>query len=183
MKYVFNILKLFAGDRGTATIEFVLMFPACMMFFLIGMERSLTHITKTKLNYAVETTIKDVKSGKMSNITASAIISEICSKMASPTGCSTAMTVEMNILDTTIVPKSLATEMKVPDYTNLCGNTSTNSQTTSKMANLAAYDFVLVRVCFVTKVVMPTSISDINFASALPGEHELISTTAFVYSP
>jgi len=167
----------FGRRDGMVSAEFVIMFPVAMLVFLVAGETTVVNLRKTDLDSALEATIRELRLGQIANPTVAELRSRICTRLGSPDGCTSDLTLELNVRSTAL------TTMTTPSLTAMCVNRATDVDPVLTFDPGVANDLVLVRACYVVDVYFETSIGDLSVAEGVGDEHQLISTTAYVNEP
>jgi Flp pilus assembly protein TadG len=185
MKQHIAQLKLYlwhflARSTGAASVEFVILVPLVMTVFLASFESGITMIRKTLLDYSVESTMRELRLGKITEPTVEILKTKICDRMLMVNDCTGNLTLELNV-------RSTASNILLPSITNKCINSATRVEPVLLFQAGAANDLVLVRACLVQDIIFPISVAAMrtvnNTGTSTNYEYQLISTTAFVNEP
>lgn len=161
---------------GAVSMEFITVMPLAVAVFFASAESGILSLRKTFLDRALETTIRELRLGLISDTSPANLKSLICSRMAMVDNCLGNLTLEMNV-------RTSFANLTVPATTNNCVNRATNIEPVLTYQPGAANELVLVRACLVQDIVFPTSVAQVLVFGTENQEFKLISTTMFVKEP
>jgi Flp pilus assembly protein TadG len=88
-------LRLFwLRQAGTATLEFVIIFPIIMTLFLSSVEVGVLMVRHVMLERALDITVRDIRLGIVTGITHSEMRTQICSNTFLSPNCETDLMLE-----------------------------------------------------------------------------------------
>lgn len=165
---------------GSATIEFVILFPAFMFLFLTGFESGYYMVRNVMLERAVDLAARDVRlsNGSMPDI--DGLKQAICSETVMMPDCLSSLQIELEPIDR--VPGSVAAlttggvrciDKDAPPDVDQSGNYSVGVQN----------QLMLMRVCALSKPIFPTTGIGVGMKIDTQGNYAMIATTAFVNEP
>lgn len=178
-----------ADDRGTASLEFVLIFPVFFSFFLMTFESGIVSLRHVMLERGVDIAVRDVRIGVQTSPTRETFRERICQAAMIIDDCENQMEIELLSRDPrawTDVPN----EVQCVDRGDM---TADNSQIDA----LANNQLMFIRACVRIDPFFPISnigrtrvaslgqtIVDNNSGdSAAGGSHALVAMSAFVVEP
>jgi len=167
-------------EDGAVSVEFAILMPLVMTVFLATFENGITMMRKTILDFALETTVRELRLGMIGSPTPALLKSRICERVVMINDCAQNLTIELNVRNT-------ATGFIMPSTTGRCINSATRVEPVLLFQPGAANDLVLVRVCLVQDIIFPITTAAMrvanNASDSTNYEYQLISTTAFVNEP
>ena len=169
-----KLLRFKRSEGGSATVEFVLIFPVFIFFILSALEYAKVTIQQSMLERAVDLTVRDIRLGTGSNPTHDDIKDAICARAATVRECSENLRLEMIVQDA-FVGVSLPAQ---PD----CTDNSEGVKPVRKFVNGAPNALMILRVCAKINPVFPTSAMGRALADE-NGQIALSATIAFVQEP
>lgn len=168
-----------ACERGTASLEFVLVFPIFFAFFLMTFESGMVSLRHVMLERGVDVAVREVRIGVLDNPTRIELRDRICEIARIIPDCGNQLQLEMMVRD----PRNFATiAASVP-----CIDRSVSVQPVVQFTNGAHNQLVVLRACVRLDPFMPTTglgkaVVD-NTTPEAAGSYALVSTAAFVIEP
>jgi len=166
-------------ERGTASLEFVLVFPVFFAFFLMTFESGMVSLRHVMLERGVDVTVREVRIGALPSPTRAELRDRICQVAQIIPNCDTQLQLEMMIRN----PRNFATiPANVP-----CIDRSVSTQPVVEFTNGTHNELVVLRACLRLDPFLPTTglgkaIVDSGDAAS-GGSYALVSTAAFVIEP
>lgn len=177
MKPLFKrLLSNFLREDGTSTIEFVLILPAMMMVFTASFESGLLMTRHVMLEYAVDTTMRELRLNQIPNPTHALLKTEICKYTVVIKDCENVIKIELQPISTTTWNMPSTNAPCIDRAAPLNPVTSTFTPTNNQ-------DIMLVRVCVVTDALFPTTGLGLQLPKDGNGGYRLIAQSAFVNEP
>ena len=176
-----DLLRRFhANEDGVVTVEFVIIFPVFMTFFLMTYESGMISLRHFALERAVDVVVRDVRIGAIPNPTRNTLLANICDVARLLPDCENQLQLEM-------IRRDLRNWVDVPD-TVQCIDRGAEVQPVVEFTSGGNNELIFLRACVRLDPVLPTSllgrtIVDANANSAAGGSYALVSTTAFVVEP
>lgn len=175
-------------DRGTASLEFVFVFPLFFLFFLMAYESGMMNVNQVMLDRGVDIAVRDVRIGVVPNPSRQWFRQRICQVAAVINNCEENLEVEMLRRD----PRNWsAVSAQVR-----CVDRSDPLFDNSNIENLDNNQLMVIRACLRTDPFLPMTrvglfevpsigqnIVENNSGAAAGGSLALVSTTAFVVEP
>jgi hypothetical protein len=165
----------FRRDEGSATVEFVLVFPWVMLFLLSGSETGLLMIRSVMLERAVDMSMRELRMGNIDNPDSAKLKADICDRTVIIPSCAESIRIELNPIDTTA--------FTLPAVPTQCldRDNPLNPETTPNFGRPS--DIMLVRVCILAKAIFPYSEWGAGLGTEPGGEYQLVASSAFVNEP
>ncbi len=167
-------------EDGTATVEFVFLFPLFMFLFMMGFESGLYMIRNVMLERAVDISVRDIRLGNGRVPQFTALKKNICDDALVIPDCENSIHVYMTEID--ITPGDVAS--KTGDFRCL------NRFSDKPQFGEEDYDIgqsntmMLVQVCASVRPYFPTTGIGLGLQlDALDGDYAIVASTAFVNEP
>ena len=97
-----SLLRRFIRDEnGTAVVEFVLVMPFLLFFFLAGVESGFAMLKQSLLDRAVDIVMRDLRIGNIQNATNEVLRNRICAQPTMLTNCDDQLAIEILAIDRT----------------------------------------------------------------------------------
>jgi Flp pilus assembly protein TadG len=166
-------------ERGTASLEFVLVFPIFFAFFLMTFESGMISLRHVMLERGIDIAVRDVRIGKMVDPTRDALRTRICEVARIIPNCDTQLQLQMIVRQ----PRSFADiPARVP-----CINRGLSTQPVVEFTNGGNNELMILRACVRIDPYLPTTGLGKAFVdgadSASGGSYALVSVAAFVIEP
>lgn len=180
-----RLARFAACETGTITVQFVIIFPMFVMFFLMTVEAGVISLRNVMLERGVDIAVREVRIGRLPNPSREDLIEEICEAASIIPDCLNQMQLEMVVKDPRIwvwtpedqdvdcIDRSVDVQTDVPDFTNGANN-----------------ELVILRACARFDPFLPasplsligTAISNGSSEQAA-GSYALVATSAFAVEP
>lgn len=166
------------GERGAATVEFVLLLPAFLMVFISSFDSSLHLIRQVMLERAVDVAVREIRLDTPGNVTQNQIRNSICNRARILPDCNENLLVELSEV------KRPAYEL--PDSGAPCVNQLTSISPRASFETDRTGKMILLRACYSVRPALPMAIGTINrtLASNMINDEDgtvrMVTTTAFV---
>ncbi len=169
-------------DSGTATIEFLFVFPIIFTIFTASFESSLYMAKYVMFDRGVDIVMRQVRLGNATGLTHQSLKREICKAgllISSMADCLNKMRIWMQPVNTANFT------MAAPPVT--CVEQASQLNTDEPPANEFAYgtdnDIMLVRICLKEWPIFPTTEVSVQMPRQPDGSVAMIVTTVFVNEP
>lgn len=174
--------RFLKDETGTATIEFLFVFPIIFTIFTASFESSMYMARYAMLDRGVDIVVRQIRLGAFANMTHQLLKQKICESglmIDSKTTC-------MNRLRIWMQPVNTADfNMAAPPKT--CVEKASEVNTTEPPANEFAYgtdnDIMLLRICFKEWPMFPTTAVSVKMPPEPDGSVAMIVTSVFVNEP
>ena len=164
-----------AGESGSASVEFVLMFPVMFALFMMSFELGMLTIRQVLLDRALDLTVREVRLGTIDPVTRDALTDRLCAHASAIPDCRAQVRLEMRSVD----PFAWAGIPREPD----CVDREDRAQPARAFAAGRENQLMVLRAYVLFDPYFPTSL----LGSALPdisdGAYGLVSTSSFVIEP
>ena len=95
-----KIKRAIRREDGTASIEFVILFPALMTLFLSSFEMSVLLLRSVMLDKSLDTTVRELRLGLIDTETQGSLKTRLCDRAPIIANCATNMLVELTPIST-----------------------------------------------------------------------------------
>ena len=183
LRFLKDALKRFRHDeRGVVTVEFVVVFPIFLLFFLATYENGMISLKHVMLERGVDITVREVRIGQILDLKADVLRDRICDVASIIPDCSNQLRVEMitsNVRNWDYVDKGVQ-----------CIDRSAANQALVDFAALGNNQLMFLRVCARIDPELPTSgllgrsiVAESAGNAAAGSSYALVSSAAFVVEP
>ncbi len=162
-------------EDGSATIEFVILFPIIMTLFLSSVEVSVFVARAALLDRAVDINVRALRLGIMSPMTADELKRRICEDALILSDCENAMMIEL-------VPISTETWQFPPDQIT-CVERDANIQPVVDFIAGGQNEIMLVRACAVLNPFFGSTPFVLGMPLDASGGYAIAATSIFVNEP
>ena len=174
-----NDQSFIEDQEGTATIEFVFLFPVFISLFLMGFESGYYMVRNVMLERAVDVAVRDVRLGNGRVPEFEALKDKICRQAAMIPDCMKSVQIEMQPV--AISPGGTAV-MVGP--TKCVDRASTEDSLTGTTYDAGQEnEMMIVRVCALSKPLFPSTGIGVGMKVDAEGNYAIVATTAFVNEP
>lgn len=164
-------------EDGASTLPAMLFLPFFLMVFFSSVEMSVMMLKQVLLERGVSLTARILQLGIADFPTEAQLKSSICKNVAFISDCSTNLRVQLFEVD-----KGTWTTTSTTSTPN-CVDKSLATQPTPTLDRGAENQLVLMRVCLLSKLMMPTSGLGAAIGDPATGRIALVANTAFVNEP
>ncbi|MGC8201984.1 TadE/TadG family type IV pilus assembly protein [Aliiroseovarius sp. PTFE2010] len=168
-------------ERGTVTVEFVILFPVFVTILLSGIEIGVLMSRQTMLERGVDLAVRELRlgiidGGSDDKLTEDDVRKAICNHSGILKDCFNSMHMDLMVISTNTfnLPKSSATCLDKSD-----GAIKPNVDFDAGIQN----DLMIIRACFVVDPFFPTSALGAQLPRDAAGNYQLVSMSAFVNEP
>ena len=180
MSFLFKKFRRFRRkEDGSATIEFVILFPAFMSIFLLGFESGFFMVRNVLLERAVDITIRDVRLGNGRVPEFDDLKANICDAALIIPDCVDKLQIEMQSVE--IVPGAID---PLRGRALCVDTTSDEDQSQFTTFDLGEQNsMMIVRVCSLMEPFFPTTRLGAGLGVDTEGNIAMVVTSAFVNEP
>lgn len=180
MGRVLSLLARFARaarrEEGTATVEFVVIFPLFIAIMLQAFEVGWISIRQTMLERALDITVRELRLGHLTNPTNDSLRNEICSLTAGVIhNCSQNMLVELTPIDTST--------WSLPSPRATCINRDAKIQPVTKVQAGKGDQLMIIRACAIINLMFPLVGVGPHLTVDSSGGTSIVASSAFVNEP
>ncbi len=178
-RFLAFLRRLRRAENGSATIEFVLVFPFLVGLMLSSFELGMLLVRQVMLDRGVEMTVREIRIGTFVNVKPENLHEEvkrmICNRAAMIPKCMTEVQLEMRQSDLRAWTQ-LPAEPDCVDRGNRGGAVIT-------FETGRGNELMLIRACALFDPFFPTSGLGFSWTKARGGHYGLVSSSAFVVEP
>lgn len=175
--------KFFRDEGGTASIEFVMIFPVFFGFFLMTYEAGVYSSRLVMLEHGVDVTVRAIRIGTLSSPDRDNMRAEICANASILPDCIQQLEIEL-------IQQDMKTPWVALDPTIDCVNRGDLAAVpTATIDNVASNELAFLRACIRIDPFLPSSNLGQAFVAASSGDasaagsYALVATSAFVLEP
>lgn len=177
MKRVFRFLHplaRFARRRdGSATVEFVIMFPLVMTVLMMGAEAGWISVQRVALDRAVDLSVRDVRLGALPVDTShNAFRTHVCAHARMLNNCEERLLLEMRAISTS--------NWQFPATQNDCIDLAANIAPVTAFSVGSGSSVMYLRACYLVQPFFPTSSMGLRLTLDSSNMFALRTTTGFV---
>ncbi|WP_425044005.1 TadE/TadG family type IV pilus assembly protein [Primorskyibacter sp. S87] len=162
-------------ETGTATIEFVIVFPGLMVLMLSGIELAFVSLNHAMLERAVDLTVRDIRLSTGAVQQHDELKTTICDRAGFIRDCNSNLKLEMIRLDPFV-------GVALPDEPD-CTDTSEEVKPVRSFENGQSNELMVLRACAKINPVFPTTGLGKTLGDNVDGQYALTATTVFVQEP
>lgn len=170
--------RLRHDQTGSATVEFVIIFPLVMMIFVMGLESGYYKIREAMLDRATSIVGRNVGLNRGDLASFTDLKSALCDRALIIPDCEDNIEVEMWMID--MINGNQTVEGTAPCVS---GSASANLLSLANFRVAAANQLVVMRVCSMANPMFPTSLLATNMAVAGDDDYAVVAKVAFVMEP
>ncbi|WP_137110459.1 TadE/TadG family type IV pilus assembly protein [Rhodobacter sp. SY28-1] len=177
-----SLRQFLKDDRGTATVEFLFVFPIIFLVFTASFESSMYMARYIMFDRSVDIVVRNLRLGNLKNVTHQQLKERICESgmMAkSKADCTNKMRIWMqpvNTADFNMLAPPLACVDKASEV-------NTDEPPANEFAAGTDNDIMLMRICLKEWPMFPTSGISVKMATQPDGSVAMIVTSVFVNEP
>jgi len=164
-----------AADAGTATVEFVILFPVFMILMVSGVEAGMLMTRQMMLERGLDITMRSIRLGAWAAPTHDIVKEEICRRAMIIPNCMDVVQLELREVDT------LA--WNVPLEGNHCVDRTAEIEPVIAFTSGARNQLMMVRACAVFDPMFPATGLGLHLPKDASGGYRLIATSGFVNEP
>ena len=166
-------------QEGTATIEFVILFPAFIFLFLTGFESGYYMVRNVMLERAVDVAVRDVRLGNGKVPGYEHLKAKICNAAGILPDCMNSLQIEMQPIP--IEPGSTASVRGPAKCVDRLSTENPLTGTTYEVGDQNS--MMMVRVCALAQPLFPSTGIGVGMRVDAEGNYALVATSAFVNEP
>ncbi len=167
--------RLWRRESGSATVEFVILFPMFIVIFLSAFESGMLMVRQVMLDRALDMTVRGLRLGTLSPPSQAELKANICSRAAIIPDCMNSLLVELRPVD--------KITWQTPNPAATCVDRTGTINPVVTVQGGGDNEMMIVRVCAVFDPFFPTSGLGLQLAKDASGAYALVSTSAFVNEP
>lgn len=171
--------KVGRSEDGSASIEFVFLFPVIMFLFTVGFEAGLYMVRNVLLERGVEIAVRDVRLGNGNVPDFEGLRVSICNEAGLIPDCVNSLQIEMRSIP--ITPGAVAV---MQTDTRCVDRRSTDDPLTGTTFDVGAEnEMMIVRACVLSQPLFPSTGIGVGLGVDAEGNYAMVATTAFVNEP
>lgn len=164
------------SEDGTATIEFVILFPLIWMAFGMAMEAGMYSVQNTMLERGLDLTVREVRLGILKEPNHASLVTRTCANARFLPNCADSLRLEMI--------RSNPRAWTAPARTVRCIDRAATKPPAITITNGGNNELMLLRACILIKPLMPfAELGRALVADNPAGEYALTATTSYVMEP
>ncbi len=167
------------SQEGSATVEFVVLFPAFIFLFLTGFESGYYMVRNVMLERAVDVAVRDVRLGNGRVPSFEHLKAKICNQAGIIPDCMNSLQIEMQPIP--IEPGSTALVRGPAKCVDRLSTEDPRTGTTYEVGDQNS--MMMVRVCALSQPLFPSTGIGLGMRVDAEGNYALVATTAFVNEP
>jgi len=167
--------KYLRREDGTATVEFVIMFPLIMTVFMSMFEAAVLTTRYTMLERALDITVRGLRLNTGTAPTHAQVRDKICEYSNMIPNCSTSLIVEL-----TPIQKPA---FNLPATNAPCVNRANSSPPAQTLTHGVANQLMLIRACAIVDPMFPMTGLGLSLTKDETGGVQLVTVSAFVAEP
>ncbi|WP_212523991.1 TadE/TadG family type IV pilus assembly protein [Actibacterium sp. MT2.3-13A] len=169
------LARLRRDERGSASIEFVLLFPIFMSLFLSSIEMGVVMIRQVMLERALDIAVRELRLGAWPNMTQDLLKQRICARAGIIPNCEDEMLLELRPVR--------APDYTLPDPAATCRDRSANIQPVVTFRDGPENELMIVRACVLIDPIIPGSGLGMKMQENTRDGFALVATSAYVNEP
>lgn len=159
--------------HGSATVEFVIMFPLVMSMLIMGAEAGWTAVQRISLERAMDLTVREVRLGNLpAHTTHDEFRARVCERSILLGNCNEQLLLEMRRIDTT--------HWAFPAQRNECIDLAENIIPITAFSVGSENSVMYLRACYLVRPIFPTTTLGLQLPLDASGMYALRTTTGFV---
>ncbi|SDE40856.1 TadE/TadG family type IV pilus assembly protein [Limimaricola pyoseonensis] len=167
--------RLARDRRGTASVEFVMIFPVVFSVFLATYELGLTTARQVMLDRAVDIVVRDIRLGLITPVTHDAVKDRLCAGGLLLEDCRAQIRLEMRPVDPRAwVPLPVDVD---------CVDRMDEAKPVRRFRSGVSNQLMVMRACILFDPIMPTTGIGATMTKGNDGFYASVSTSAFVVEP
>jgi TadE-like protein len=162
-------------EAGTATVEFVILFPVFMAMLISSFEVGLFMTRQVLLERGVDLAVRDLRLGLMVNPTPASLKTAVCDYASPLSDCDTAISIELRPIS--------KTTWAMPSVIVQCIDRNEEINPDLTFDTGTENELMLVRACLVIDPIFATSAIAAMLPKDASGGYQLYSSSIFVNEP
>lgn len=167
--------RFWAGEHGSSTIEFAIMFPFFITLFLSSVELGMIHFRHSMLERGLDMAVRDIRLGTGTNPTHDDIKDAICNYAGVLPQCDANLRLEMILVD----PRNY----NPPPVAADCVDHSEDPVPLRNFIHGGSNEMMMLRACFVFSPIFPTAGLGYQMPKDGAGNVAMTAASAFVQEP
>lgn len=170
-----RFLKAARREDGTASVEFVVVFPVIVAIMFQAFETGWLTVRQTMLERALDMTVRELRLGHFTNPTNDTLRNYICSLTVVISDCTDSMLIELTPIDTST--------WALPSPAATCVNRGATIQPVTTVDQGSGDELMIIRACAVVDLMFPWAGIGLDLPKDSQGGVALVAASAFVNEP
>ncbi len=162
-------------EDGVVAVEFVIIFPIVFFMFIWATELGLLMTKQVMMEHAVDTSMRELRLGRMQNPSSDALKTEICSRASVIKNCQDTLMIELQPVSTT--------NWNMPATPVSCTDRSQPLQPVVTFSPGAQNQIMLMRACVLVEPIFPGVGLGAGLNKDPQGGYAMVAASAFVNEP
>lgn len=171
-----HIARFWRDDRATATMEFVIVFPLVILFFVAVFETGLILSRQVLMERSLDDAVRTLRLVQDITLDADDIEDAICDNTRSIPDCDNVLVVDLRVID--------QTAYTLPENDVLCVDRDELDIRPNNAFNQGQdNELVLIRACAIVDRILPVSGFGLNLTRDDTGGMHMVAASVFVNEP
>lgn len=168
-----HVRRFRAGSDGSATVEFVIVFPVVISMLIMGAEAGFTAVQRISLERGVDIAVRDIRLGNLpEGTTHDEFRSRICDRVIALTNCEERLLLELRVINTN--------SWQLPDDQSACIDLEESIVPVTPFTVGAGENVMYLRACYLVSPIFPTTTLGLQLPLDSSGMFALRTSTGFV---
>lgn len=172
-KFIPWLRRALRREDGNASVEFALIIPVFLTIFTAAFESGFVMLRLNMLQHGLDVTMRELRLGKITNVTQATIKTKICGKMTMVDNCNENLLVEITRINNWTFPTTNTT----------CRDLQTTAVPVVDLNIGQQNQLMLVRACLVQDMIFSTAGLAMSLPQSYDGDFNLIAVSAYVNEP
>lgn len=170
-----GLRRFHRGEEGSATIEFVIIFPVFFTFFLSTFELGMLEIRHVMMDRGLDVAVRQIRLGELEPVTQAGFKQAVCDAAAIIPDCMNQIKLEMRRID----PNAW---IAIPASADCVDRNDPNVAVREFTPGMSNW-LMLIRACALFDPYFPTTGLGASLPRVSGGAYGLISTSSYVIEP
>ena len=171
-----HVARFARDDRGTASVEFVIIVPPLFFLFIMAFESGMIMIRHVMLERGLDMVMRDLRLNALPGATYDDIRELVCERATIFPNCEDSLVLNLQPVD--------MISWNIPvDKMKCMNNEEVINPATLWTTSTNPHELMLVRACIEAKPLFPTSALGARLPKSTKGNYWLTSVSAFVNEP
>ncbi|MBF9034036.1 pilus assembly protein [Rhodobacterales bacterium HKCCE2091] len=171
----YHLRQFLRNDGGTATLEFVIVFPIIMILFIAAFETAMILCRQVMLERALDTTVRLLRLTNDATVTDDEIREVVCGSTLILHNCNDVLVVDLRVVD--------QVNYALPSEDSLCVDRDGVVNPANRFDPGAENQLMLIRVCAEVARILPFSGFGLNLTRDDNDNVHMTSASVFVNEP
>lgn len=170
-----SLSRLWRREDGTASIEFVILFPMFFSIMISSIEMGVILTRQVMLDRAVDLAVRNMRLGVYPNVTHAVLKEAICEKASVIPNCESEMMLELQSIQ--------APSYTMPSASATCVDRSATMDPIVTFRDGPENELMILRVCALIDPLFPGTGLGLSITANTTNGFALVSTSAYVNEP